>query len=123
MIQQPSKEIIRLVVTMNEIHDRGMLKWQPFDSVTSTKQMVLDILKQKDYQVMPTLSEEQINDIAETILEGYYNKTLVKISYYYAGKIYLKITKIKYLNKLKEQIILSDQTIIGFKQIIKIAMI
>lgn len=108
---------------MNEIHDRGMLKWQPFDSVTSTKKMALDILKQKDYQVMPTLSEEQISEIAETILEGYYNKALVKITYYYAGKIYIKVTKIKYLNKLKEQIILNDQTIIGFKQVIKITMI
>jgi hypothetical protein len=105
---------------LNEIHDRGMIKWQPFDSITSTKKMCYDILKERNYETPPILSEDQLEIIEETILNSYYNKDKVKIAYYYNGSILNKETKIKYIDKIKKQIICSDAHIIHFKQIIKI---
>ena len=105
---------------MLEINDRGMIKWQPFDSVTSTKKMCMDILQRKDYQRFPLLSEDQIKDIEELILESYYNKDIIFITYYHDGKCLTKEGKIKYLDKYKKQLILSDTSIIHFKQIINI---
>ena len=104
----------------SEIHDRGMIKWQPFDSVTSTKKMCYDILKERSYKTPPILSEDQLALIEEVILDSYYNKDKVKIEYYYNGSILYKETKIKYLDKIKKQIICSDASIIHFKQIVKI---
>src|SRR5574344_2829642 len=112
----------RLVVIMhNDIHDRGMIKWQPFDSLTSSKKMCYDILKEKNKKVMPTLSEDQINVIIDELLEAYYNQETIKITYYYNGSILDKINKIKYIDKIKKEIILDDSSIIYFKQILKIS--
>ena len=105
---------------MPDINDRGMIKWQPFDSVTSTKKMCYDILQKKNYQQVPLLSEDQIKDIEELMLESYYNKEIVIITYYFDGKLLTKESKIKYLDKLKKQLILNDGAIIHFKQIINI---
>ena len=32
---------------MPEIHDRGMIKWQPFDSLLSTKKVAKEIINEK----------------------------------------------------------------------------
>lgn len=105
---------------MPEINDRGMIKWQPFDSVTSTKKLCYDILQKKNYQHVPLLSEDQLNDIEELIINSYYNKEIIIITYYFDGKILIKEAKIKYLDKYKKQLILNDTAIIHFKQIINI---
>ena|SRR5574344_820169 len=105
---------------LNEIHDRGMIKWQPFDSLTSTKKMCYDILQNKNKIQIPILSEDQLIDLENNILKSYYNRDLVIINYYYDGKINTKEVKIKYLDKYKKQLILSDGSIIYFEQIINI---
>lgn len=105
------------------MHDRGMLKWAPFDSVIGTKKMCYDILSKKDYIEIPTLSEEQLTNIEKIILSSYYSKSNLKIIYYYMGKYYKIITKIKFIDKLKHQIILSNGKILYFTQIIDVKSI
>ena len=41
------------------MHDRGMIKWMPFNSVVSSKEIINSILKDKSKISMPILSEEQ----------------------------------------------------------------
>lgn len=41
------------------MHDRGMIKWMPFNSVVSSKEIINSILKNKSKISMPILSEEQ----------------------------------------------------------------
>ena len=58
--------------------------------------------------------------LAEYLDISYYNKEIIIITYYFDGKILIKEAKIKYLDKYKKQLILSDTSIIHFKQIINI---
>ena len=102
------------------MRDRGMIKWAPFDSVIGTKKLCYDILKDKDYIELPTLSQEQLIDIENSILSSYYSKSNLKITYYYMGKIYFINSKIKYIDKIKQQLILSNGKILFFKQIINV---
>ena len=105
---------------MNNIHDRGMIKWQPFDSLTNSKKLCYDLLATKNKVSMPTLSDDQIQVLEDKVKESYYNKELILIDYYYNGDIKQKITKIKYININKKQLICSDTSIIYFKQLLKI---
>ena len=100
------------------MRDRGMIKWAPFDSVIGTKKLCYDILKEKDYIQIPILSQEQLEDIESNILSSYYSKSNLKITYYYMGKIYNTNSKIKYIDKYKNQIILNNGKILFFKQIL-----
>lgn len=105
------------------MHDRGMIKWAPFDSVIGTKKMCYDVLEKKDYNEMPILSEEQLENIENIILSSYYSKCNIEIIYYYMGKYYKIIDKLKYIDKLKHQIILSKGKILCFNQIINVKYI
>ena len=64
---------------MLEIHDRGMVKWQPFDSLLSSKKVAREIIKEKNKVAMPTLSEDQLLNIEEKVLEAYYNGETVRL--------------------------------------------
>ena len=44
--------------------ERGIIKWMPFNSVISSKEVVNSILKEKSKIKMPILSEEQIINIS-----------------------------------------------------------
>lgn len=105
---------------MPDINDRKMVKWQPFDSLTNTKKLTKDILKEKDRIPMPTLSNDQENELEANILEAYYNAEEIIITYYHNGYIYKKETTIKFIDKNKKQVILNDKSILYFKQILKI---
>lgn len=108
---------------MPEIHDRGMIKWQPFDSLLSTKKVAKEIINEKSKVAMPTLSEDQLLNIEEKVLEAYYNGETVRLVYYRKGTYYTKTSQIKYIDKYKKQLILNDGSILYFKQIVKIEQI
>ena len=108
---------------MPEIHDRGMVKWQPFDSLLSSKKVAREIIQEKNKVAMPTLSEDQLLNIEEKVLEAYYNGETVRLVYYRNGSYYTKISLIKYIDKYKKQLYLNDRSVLYFKQIVKIEQI
>ena len=105
---------------MNSIHDRGMIKWQPFDSLTNSKKLCYDLLSSRNKVSMPILSEDQLQVLEDKVKESYYNKELILIEYYYNGDIKHKTTKIRYIDINKKQLICSDASIIYFRQLLKI---
>lgn len=103
--------------------DRGMKKWQPFDSLTNSNKMKNELSRNKLKVEMPILSEDQLNKLDQVIQEAFFNKNLIKIYYYFNGNILNKDIKIKSIDYNKKQIILSDNTKLYYKQIIKIKYI
>lgn len=99
--------------------DRGIIKWQPFNSCFDSTIILNDINKEKNRQKYPILSDDQLNIIEEEILEAYEMKLNVKIDYYYDGLIRTMEGKINYLN-LQDKKIYLNQKGIFFKQILKI---
>ena len=106
-----------------EYKDRGMLKWQPFDSVMSGKKAVNEAYLKRQKIQIPILSEDQLNELNDLIKEAYYSNNTIKIHYFFSGNIIIKKAKIKNINYNKKQIILNDNTIIYYKQITKVEII
>lgn len=102
------------------MNDRGMIKWQPFDSLTNTKKMKHELQLKKEKIEMPLLSDDQLSVIEENIKSAYYNKDYINIKYYLNGAIIKKKAKIKSINYNLKYIKLSDNTLIYYKQIISV---
>ncbi|MBQ6840631.1 MAG: YolD-like family protein [Bacilli bacterium] len=99
--------------------DRGMIKWQPFDSVVSGKQVVRDVLKKKNEIKMPALSEEQRNSIEEKLILSFYENEKITLDYYYQGKLLKLCDNIKKIDSTYRKIYFSNKTLL-FDQIVKI---
>lgn len=100
--------------------DRGFIKWMPFDSVTSTKNLLKNIVQEKNIIKMPTLSEEQINLNENNILRALHNNEDVKIIYFKNNKVYRLTTKIKNIQTTSKKIILANNNHLYFSQIISV---
>lgn len=99
--------------------DRGMIKWQPFNSIIPSKEIVNQIIKEKSKIKMPILSEEQKNVIEERILLSFYEKEKITLEYFYNGKI-KKITDIiKKIDPIYHKIYLTEKVIL-FNQIVNV---
>ena len=67
-------------------NNRGAIKWAPFNSVINTKDMINDIYSSK-VDVMPTLSDDQTNNLEKQIINAYYEQTQITIKFFYNNKI------------------------------------
>lgn len=98
--------------------DRDIAKWQPFSAVVPGRVMVNEVLKRKNKEVMPTLSEDQKEELQSNLLMFYNNQDKVNVRYYKAGRILNVsgfITNIDYFN---HKITVNDDTLLSFSQII-----
>ena len=98
-------------------NDRGMKKWQPFDSLTNTKKLKHELQLKKIKKEKPILSEDQLSRYEDIIKEAYFDQEIISISYFLNGEIFTKKNKIKKINNQQKQIILSDGYKIHYKQI------
>lgn len=102
--------------------DRGMIKWMPFNSVSSGKKMVQHILFEKSKVEKPRLSEEQMIELEEKILESLHNEIPLRVVYYFHGRYQVKQnTFVLKIETNKKRIRFSDQSILYFDQILRIS--
>lgn len=99
--------------------DRGIIKWQPFNSCFDSKQIIEDISSKRQKINLPILSDDQINIIEEKIINAYNLKVNIKILFFYEGNIKEIKGKINYLDYNKKEIYI-NKIKIYFKQIVKI---
>ncbi len=102
--------------------DRGIIKWQPFNSCFNGKNIIEDIKKDKDYVSYPSLSEDQLEILEKQIIEAYNLRLNISLSYYYDGRINNLKGKINYLNSEKKILYLNNKNLY-LKQILKIERI
>ena len=99
--------------------DRGMIKWQPFDSVVSSKSVVKSLIKEKSKIEKPILSEEEMMEIEEKIIEAYYLQENVTVQIFKDGFLTTLTGKIKKIDHISK-IVYLNSTRIFFRQIIHI---
>lgn len=99
--------------------DRGMIKWQPFDSVISGKSIINSINQEKNKVNKPILSEEEIINLENKIIEAFYCKNKITIKYYTNGYIKTIEGKIKKIDHVSKIIYLNSITLL-FNQILAI---
>lgn len=99
--------------------DRGMIKWQPFDSVISSKSVVKSIVKEKQKIKKPILSEEELMINEEKIIEALYCQNEIILEYYSNGYLKTIKGKIKKVDSVSKIIYLNNTSLL-FNQIIAI---
>lgn len=99
--------------------DRGMIKWQPFNSVINNKEVINSLLKEKSKKAKPIMSEEEINLLEEKIINCYYTQSEVSLTYYKNGYLLNIKGKIKKIDQVYKMIYIKTQKLL-FNQIIMI---
>lgn len=99
------------------MNNRDIIKWLPFNSLINNKIVVEKVLKEKAKIKMPILSEDEIKELEEKILNAYYEKIKVKITYYKNGYLYEVISEIKKIDSSNKLIYLNNTKLI-FNQIV-----
>lgn len=100
--------------------DRGMIKWAPFNSVISSKEIVRNIQSERNAFKMPMFSDEQKQNMEKKLIEAFYEQKKVCIEYFYADKIFKKSGTIKKIDSTFHKIYFNNQVLI-FEQILKIS--
>lgn len=100
--------------------DRGFIKWQPFDSVTSSKAMVKKLLIEKSKVDKPVMSDEQKEVIENKIMDAFYANMAVNVVYYRNGFMINTKNKIKKIDSIYKRIYLDNGLILYFNQIINV---
>lgn len=78
-------------------------KWLAYDALEGYKEGLKEIDAEYERASKPILSENQLIEINNILLEAYQNKSKVKITTFYDGKIIIKeglIIKIDLINKI-----------------------
>ncbi len=102
------------------MNNRQNIRWLPFESLFSTKEVIEELEQKKSLHTKPILSEDELELLEKQILEAYHTKSLVKISFYSQGKEKSKIGFITAILKQQLQIYFSDHTSLYFEQILKL---
>lgn len=104
------------------MNDRGMIKWQPFNSVISGKTIIESIQKEKSKLKKPIMSEEEINYLEKNIIDAYFMKENVNITYFQDGEILQVNGKIKKIDQIYKLVYLDYKKLL-FSQIINIILL
>ena len=99
--------------------DRGISKWQPFNSLINAKDILNDLNKNKTI-IKPILFPEEKEALNEKIINAYYDKSIIILEYYENNKINKIKVKIKEIYPNYNTLKLSNNKVISFNQIINI---
>ena len=103
--------------------DRGIIKWLPFNSIVGEQELIEKTIKEKNKIKKPHLSQEQMEQNEQRIIEAFYEQEPVKIFYFQDGVIKETKTKIINIDSAYKKIYLKNQKTLLFLQIIKIIML
>lgn len=102
--------------------DRGIIKWQPFESLTPSKKVVDTILHEKSKIKKTILSLEQQQEIEEKLVEAFYEQIEVTLKIYKNGYIKTTTSSILEMDYTYKKITLKNKDKILFMQIIEIVL-
>lgn len=102
--------------------DRGMIKWQPFESLTPSKKVIDAILYEKSKRKKPILSLEQQQELEEKLIEAFYEQMEVTLKIYKNGHIETTTSSILEIDSIYKKITLKNKDKVLFKQIIEVVL-
>lgn len=102
--------------------DRGMIKWMPFNSIVSNKEVLYSIMKEKSKITKPIMSDDEKKLLEQTIIDAFYMQNKVNITYYRNGYTYEYNGFIKKIDSSNKLIYLTNLKLL-FNQIIKVTEI
>jgi len=105
------------------MNNRSQIRWAPFQSLFQTTEIIQELNKKRKQCQKPTLSEDELNYLEQTIIRANHTKELILIDYYFNGFIYQKTGIITNIKKNDLKIFFQDHSSLYFEQIIHIKII
>ena len=105
------------------MHDRGMVKWLPFNSIINGELVIKEIEKEKSKINKPELSNEQLINIENTILESKINEIPLLFKIYKSGFIKEIKGMVINIDINNKKIFLDNHTFLYFKEIISVSIV
>lgn len=102
--------------------DRGMVKWMPFNSLMNGRIIVNNLLDEKSKIKMPILSDDEIGEIENNIINAYYTQNKIIITYYKNGYLLKTKSLIKKIDYTRKIIYLDNNINLLFRQITNIIL-
>ena len=102
------------------MNDRGIIKWQPFASLISSKEVINSILKGKNKIEKPILSTDQLETLNALLKESYYTQSQTIIYYFKNNQIYKITGIITEINQNTKIITINKQIKLHISQILQI---
>jgi len=103
--------------------DRGILKWAPFDALTGYHPMLQEMRHRLGKQAKPVLSDDQYEILNRHIQEAIINDEEVEIQFFDQGFIKHSYGKIKKLDFIYKQVILSTKEKIPASDVLSVTII
>ena len=93
------------------MHNRNEVKWNPFNSLINGTKIIKELNNEHQKISKPILSEDQLNEISQKLIEALTTKSLINIKYYENGEFHNLKGIINYFNKQKNSITINYNTI------------
>ena len=108
---------------MSNYHDRGIIKWSPFDALSGRDEVLQKLLYELYKTQRATLSEDETQELNEKLQEAYQNNKQIAVEYYYDGYTYQTFGKIKKIDTIKKTITLDTLECFGVDDILEIKIV
>ncbi|MDY0210994.1 MAG: YolD-like family protein [Acholeplasma sp.] len=105
---------------MANYHDRGLMKWAPFDALAGYQEMIKEMVYIKNKREKPVLFEDTLEEMDRTVQRAFKLKSILRISYYVDGYLYYRLGEIKKYDPLLSMIILKPNMMLKLNDIINI---
>ena len=102
--------------------DRGMIKWMPFNSLMNGRTVINNLMNEKNKIKMPILSEDEKQELENKIINAYYTKDKIIITYYKNGYLLKNKSYIKKIDYTYKIIYLENNINLLFRQITNIIL-
>lgn len=103
--------------------DRGIIKWAPFDALVGFKTNIQDMIRGKNKQERPLLSEDQLSELNQTLHSIKRQEDICLISYYEAGQIKSITSKLMKIDAIQKEIILEYKFNLKVTDVVNIEVI
>ena len=105
---------------MSNYHDRGIIKWSPFDALNGRDEVLEKLL----YEIYKTqkamLSDDEIEELNNSLANALQSHKQIMVEYYSDGYTYQTFGTIKKIDSIKKQIALDTLETFNVDDILEI---
>ncbi len=102
------------------MNKRDEIKWHPFNSLFSSSLVMTELVNKKNYQIRPTLSEDEKANLEQFIKQAFHTHEQIQVLYFWQNQYFTKIGIIENIDYFQKKIFFNDQTFLYFEQMLKV---
>ena len=97
------------------MNNRNEIKWQPFNSLMNSYEVLKNLEKERTLKKLPILSDDEKEVLEKLLLKAFHTKVMVKVIYFWQNQYFSKLGFIMSLDTHTNKIYFKDNTSIYFE--------